>query len=175
MTEGKDRANILLLQNKESTLHVVQRALEANNTRCRLQMVGIGRGTLSYLRQDGPYAKAPTPNLVLCDLVEPTPEVISVIKAIKSDRHCRLIPTVYLISDKSNEAVELLSVNCNEDSSFSPVDLDSFLKALNSFKMEKFMHAVSLLERFGSILVKMPDATGDEDYLGSRSSLKEGM
>ena len=162
MPESKNRANILLIQNNESTLQVVRQALAANKIRCRLQVVGVGKSTLSYLLRNAPYAKAPVPDLVLCDLVEATSSSVKIIEAIKSDQQCKSIPLVYLIGDLSERALERILGSADQDASFSPVELDSFLKALNTFTLERFTKAISLLESLGSILVKMP-GTIDEN------------
>lgn len=158
MTISKNRINILLIQNQSDTLHSVQRALEANKTHCRLQMVGTGSTTLSYLRRDDPYANAPVPDLVLFDLTSAAPAAISVVRAIKADQHCQSLPMVLLTSDDSEEALVKLVSKRENDTAFSPIDLDNFVKALNSFKPDRFMHSVRLLENFGYVLIRMPDS-----------------
>ena len=158
MKNKENRVRILLIQNQESTLRTVQQTLESNKTRCRLQMVGICTATLSYLRREEPYTDAPVPDLVLFDLSDASPASIAVVKAIKADKHCRSLPMVLLTSrDSEDEVVKLVSKR-GQDNAFSPVDLDSFIKALNSFKPDRFMHAVTLLENFGYVLVRMPQA-----------------
>ena len=156
MKNDENRVRILLIQNQESTLRTVQRTLELNKTRCQLHMVGIGPATLNYLRREEPYADAPTPDLVLFDLSDAAPASIEVVKAIKADNRCHSLPMVLLINEGSEDKVVKLVSKRGQDNAFSPVDLDSFIKALNSFKPDRFMHAVTLLENFGYVLVRMP-------------------
>lgn len=156
MKNDENRVHLLLIQNQESSLRTVQQALESNKTRCQLQMVGICTATLSYLRREAPYADAPVPDLVLFDLSDAAPASIAVVKAIKADKHCRSLPMVLLTSQDSEDEVVKLVSKRDQNNAFSPVDLDSFIKALNSFKPDRFMHAVKLLENFGYVLVRMP-------------------
>jgi len=156
MKNEENRVRILLIQNQESTQRAVQQALESNKTRCRLQTIGICSATLGYLRREGPYTDAPIPDLVLFDLSDAAPASIAMVKAIKSDEFCRSLPMVLLINEDSEDEVVKLVSKRGQDSAFSPVDLDSFVKALNSFKPDRFMHAVTLLENFGYVLVRMP-------------------
>jgi two-component system response regulator len=163
MKKQEHRTNILLIQNQPSTLRTVQRTLESNQTRCRLQMIGICGGTLAYLRRDEPYSDTPVPDLVLFDVSDADPTAISMVKAIKADKQCRALPMVLLTSDGSEDSVVKLVSKSGSENAFSPVDLDSFVKALNSFKPDRFMHAVALLENFGFVLVRMPTAPVEID------------
>jgi len=156
MKDQEHRINILLIQNQAKTLSTVQHSLESNQTRCRLQMIGICSATLAYMRREEPYCDTPIPDLVLFDVSDASATSVSVVKAIKADKQLQSLPMVLLTSeDSEEEVVKLVSKRGNENA-FSPVDLDSFIKALNSFKPDRFMHAVSLLENFGFVLVRMP-------------------
>jgi hypothetical protein len=39
---------------------------------------------------------------------------------------------------------------------FSPIGLDSFVKAMNSFKLDRFVHAVKLVGSLGFVVVTLP-------------------
>jgi hypothetical protein len=41
---------------------------------------------------------------------------------------------------------------------FSPIDLDSFLKAMNSIRLDRFLNAVKLIGSLGFVLVTLPKA-----------------
>lgn len=157
MTEGESRMDILLIQNQQSTLRSVHSALASNKTRCTLMSCMIGQQTLSYLRRHGKYAEAPIPDLILFDLTDAAAESIAIVKSIKADEHCRSLPLVLLTSEHSEDALDKLVRKCGKDAAFSPIDLNSFVRALNSFKPERFAHAVTLLEKFAYVLVRMPD------------------
>lgn len=158
MAKGKDdRLNILLIADNADSIRVIREALESSNTRCRLLMVGVGPTTLAYLQQEGPYAEAPTPDLVMFDVVGGDPESLKVLKRIKSDAKFRSLPIVLLTGETIALGLEEMEYGTDRYTAFSPVDLDSFLTALNAIQPARFMHAISLLENFGFVLVRMPE------------------
>lgn len=157
MPTSEERLNILLIADNSESIQVIRQALEISNTRCRLLMVGVGPSTLSYLRREGPYAEAPVPDLILFDVVEADPESIAVLKRIKSDPGFRSMPIVLLTGEESEHALDDMQLGRTRYTTFSPVDLESFLSALNAIQPNRFMHAISLLENFGFVLVRMPE------------------
>lgn len=165
VTSSDDRLNILLIADNTDSIRVIRGALESSNTRCRLLMVGVGSSTLDYLRQEGPYADAPIPDLILYDIVDAEPESITVLKRIKADANFKAMPIVLLTNDDAAPAVEDIQLGRTQYTTFSPVDLESFLSALNAIQPNRFMHAISLLENFGFVLVRMPDTplAGERD------------
>lgn len=157
MPKSEERLNILLIADNSESIQVIRQALETSNTRCRLLMVGVGPSTLSYLRREGPYSEAPVPDLILFDVVDSEPESITVLKRIKSDPSFRSMPIVLLTSDESEHTLDDMQLGRTRYTTFSPVDLESFLSALNAIQPNRFMHAISLLENFGFVLVRMPE------------------
>lgn len=157
MASSDDRLNILLIADNTDSIQVIRQALEASNTRCRLLMVGVGPSTLAYLRREGPYAEAPIPDLILFDVVDADAESLMVLKRIKGDPKFQSLPIVLLTNDDAGIALDDMQLGRNRYTAFSPVDLDSFLGALNAIQPNRFMHAISLLENFGFVLVRMPE------------------
>ncbi len=159
MASSEQRLNILLIADNVEFIQVMRRALEASNIRCRLLMVGIGPSTISYLRREGPYTEAPIPDLILFDVVDAEPDSISVLKRIKADPSFRSMPIVLLTNDESEHLLDDMELGATRYTAFSPVDLESFLNALSAIQPTRFMRAISLLENFGFVLVRMPDTT----------------
>lgn len=157
MTSSEERLNILLIANNTDSIQVIRQALEASNTRCRLLMVGVGPSTLSYLRREGPYTEAPVPDLILFDVIDAETDSIAVLKRIKADPGFQSVPIVLLTNDESELVLDDMQLGPTRYTTFSPVDLESFLNALNAIQPSRFMHAISLLENFGFVLVRMPD------------------
>ena len=160
----EQRLNILLIADNSECIRSIRSALEASNTRCRLLMVGVGPSTLAYLRREGPYAEAPVPDLILFDAVDAEPSAMAVLKRIKTDTGFRSLPIVLLTNSESEAALEDLQLGQTRYTAFSPVDLESFLSALNAIQPSRFMHAISLLENFGFVLVRMPEASAMPDF-----------
>lgn len=153
----EDRLNILLVATNGYSTTVVRQALEVSNTRCRLHKVGVGKKTLAYLRQEGSYADAPTPDLVLFDLLNAKANSTEVLSAIRADNRFRSLPVVLLTTEESDLPFDEITLGSTHYTTFSPVDLDSFLNALNAIRPNRFMQAISLLEKFGFVLVRMPE------------------
>ncbi len=157
MTAGEDRLNILLIADNSDSIRIIRGALEASHTRCRLLMVGVGSSTLAYLRREGPYGDAPVPDLILFDIVDAEPDAIAVLRRIKADANFQAMPIVLLTNADAEPALDDMQLGRTQYTTFSPVDLESFLSALNAIQPNRFMHAISLLENFGFVLVRMPD------------------
>ncbi|MEM9403964.1 MAG: hypothetical protein AAGA44_15950 [Pseudomonadota bacterium] len=161
MAEQRERLNFLLISANPGSIGVVTHALEHSGTRCRLMMVKLGRNTLQYLHREGRYAEAPVPDLIFFDAVDLNGAAASVLKQMKADSSIRRKPIVLLANETSISALDAIWADEDGYTAFSPVELDSFLTALNAIKTRRFMDAISLLENFGFVLVRMPDPTDD--------------
>ena len=161
MAEQRKRLNFLLVSATSGSINVVTGALERSGTRCRLMMVKPGPSTLQYLRREGRYAEAPAPELIFFDAVGLDSAGTSLLGKMKADPQIRTTPIVLLTNDESLEALERLAPGKDDYTAFSPVELDSFLNALNAIKTRRFMDAISLLENFGFVLVRMPESSDD--------------
>jgi len=158
MATDRERVNILLVEDCCSNVSLVRKALEACRTRCRLQTVGVGDNTLSYLRKASPYAEAPTPDLVFFDVSDARRESLEVLEQIKSDAALAPIPLVLLIDAGSENDLQKLCIDRTDQTMFSPIGLVSFLKAMNSFRPDRFLDSVRLIESLGFVLVSLPEA-----------------
>ena len=113
---------------------------------------------MQYLRREGRYVEAPVPDLIFFDAIDLDPSAISLLKKMKADSEVRSTPIVLLANDDSLAALDDVWAGDDNYAAFSPVELDSFLSALNAIKTQRFMDAISLLENFGFVLVRMPEA-----------------
>jgi CheY-like chemotaxis protein len=156
MTVDRAKTNILLVENCYNNVGLIRQSLEASNTHCRLQTVGVGSDALSYLRRDEPYADAPTPDLVMFDVSDIRQESFDLLDRIKADKMVGGVPVVLLIDAGSEKALDKLVNGRQEQTMFSPIDLDSFLKAMNSIRLDRFLSAVTLIESLGFVLVTLP-------------------
>ena len=50
----------------------------------------------------------------------------------------------------------MLAGDGGERQIFSPIDLGSFIRAMNSFRLDRFVHAVRLIGSLGFVLVTLP-------------------
>jgi response regulator RpfG family c-di-GMP phosphodiesterase len=156
MNTERDKINLLLVEDCYSNVGVIRKSLETGNTHCRLQTVGVGADVLSYLRKAGPYANAPTPDLLLFDLSVVDSASFRLLEQIRSDPEVAAIPVVLLIDKGAEPVLQKLTGEGREGNVFSPIELDSFVKAMNSFRLDRFVHAVKLIGSLGFVVVTMP-------------------
>ena len=151
-----ERLNILLIAKASDCKNVVRQALEDSGTRCHLHLIEPGPTTLPYLKREGPYAGAPKPDLIFFDMAEGDTGLIALLRRIKSSNTLGQIPSVLLIRDQES-LPESIDIGTDTYTNFSPVDLESFLGALNAITPARFMEAIALLETHGFVLVRVPE------------------
>lgn len=157
MPETRTRINLVLVSSRRSCVEAMTESLRSGNVRCCLLAVAQGGETLPYLRRDGRYRSAPTPDLVLFDAVDPGPTSLPLLKKIKAESGLRSTPVVVLTNDRSRKLIEAIKIGRVNYTTFAPVNLDSFLRALSAIRTSHFVQAISRLEHFGFVLVRMPD------------------
>jgi hypothetical protein len=66
------------------------------------------------------------------------------------------VPVVLLIDKGAEPVLQRLTGEGRDGNVFSPIELDSFVKAMNSFRLDRFVHAVKLIGSLGFVVVTMP-------------------
>lgn len=136
-------AEILLVEDSPSDVLMTREALERGKILNNLHVVADGVEAVAFLRQQGQYATAPRPHLVLLDLNRPRKTGREVLAEIKSDPALKMIPVVVLTTSKSEEDVLHsygLHANCYVS---KPVDFVAFASVIRS--IEKFWFNVVTL------------------------------
>ena len=103
-------------------------------------MAKDGVEAMAYLRQEGTFAKAPRPDLILLDLNLPKKDGRELLAEIKADPGLKLIPVVVLTLSAVEEDILRtygLHANCYIQ---KPVDLRQFMKVMKS--IENFWLAI---------------------------------
>ena len=96
----------------------------------RLHVVRDGLQALAFLRNEGEYADAPRPGLILLDLTLPKLDGHEVLAVIKEDADLRRIPVVVLTTSEAEEDI-LRSYQLHANAFVTkPVDFDSFVGAI---------------------------------------------
>ncbi len=99
---------------------------------------------MAFLRRQGRYAEAPTPDLILLDLNLPKKDGREVLAEVKGDPELRRIPVVVLTTSRAEEDVIRaydLHANCYIT---KPVDFKQFISVVRS------------IEDFWLTVVKLP-------------------
>ncbi|MCI0701822.1 MAG: response regulator [Planctomycetia bacterium] len=137
---------ILLVEDSPDDADLTKDALRDGKVRNRISHVENGVEAMSFLRREGAYTDAPRPDLILLDLNMPRKNGREVLSEVKQDPELRRIPVVIMTSSDDEEDVLRAydqHVNCYVT---KPVDLDQFVKVVQS------------IESFWFTIVRLPAA-----------------
>ncbi|MCP4252890.1 MAG: response regulator [Candidatus Scalindua sp.] len=132
-------AEILLVDDNPGDVRLAKEGLKESKVINNLHVVDDGVEAMAFLRKEGNYADAVTPDLILLDLNLPKKDGREVLAEIKGDKDLKRIPIVVLTTSQAEEDVMEtydLHANCYVT---KPVDLDQFVnivKSLNNFWFE---------------------------------------
>jgi len=124
----------MLVEDNPGDVRLIVEAMKDKKMRNNLHVVEDGIEALAFLRQEGKYADAPRPDLILLDLSLPKKDGREVLAEIKADENLRRIPVVILTTSRAEEDILKaydLNANCYVT---KPVDLDQFIKVVKSVK-----------------------------------------
>ena len=125
---------ILLVEDNPGDVDLTREGLEEASLHNDLFIAEDGEQAMTFLRNEGPHKDAPRPDLILLDLNLPRMDGREVLAEIKADPELRRIPVVVLTSSEAEEDV-LRSYNLHANCYITkPVDLEKFLKIVQSIK-----------------------------------------
>jgi CheY-like chemotaxis protein len=139
-----DPIEVLLVEDDPGDVLLIREAFEDNKVANRLHVVADGVEALEFMRQQGQYADAPRPDLVLLDLNLPRKDGREVLAEVKRDDGLRTIPVVVLTTSQAEEDV-LRSYDLHANAYVTkPVDFD------------RFIGVVRQIDQFFVSVVKLP-------------------
>lgn len=125
---------ILLVEDSATDILMTQEALNEAKLLTTLHIVEDGVSALAFLRQTGPYANAPRPDLILLDLNLPRKNGRELLAEIKDDPHLQQIPVVVLTTSNAEEDIVKaynLHANCYV---VKPLDFTRFVEVIRSIR-----------------------------------------
>jgi len=126
--------DILMVEDNPGDVRLTQEGLKDGKVLNNLHVVGNGVEAMAFLRQEGKYADAPRPDVILLDLNMPRMNGREVLAEIKGDEKLRRIPVVILTVSKAEEDI-LKSYDLNANCYITkPLDLDQFMKVVKSIE-----------------------------------------
>jgi CheY-like chemotaxis protein len=137
---------ILLVEDNPGDARLTREAFSQSKVRNILHHVKDGEEAIAFLRREGGYTTAPTPDLVLLDLNLPRRDGREVLQEIKGDPSLKQIPVVILTSSQAEEDIlrsYRLHANC------------FITKPVNLEQLTKVVHGI---EQFWFTLVRLPPA-----------------
>ena len=135
---------ILLVEDNPGDARLTREALSQSKVSNNLHHARDGEEAMRFLKREGQFANAPTPDLVLLDLNLPRRDGREVLEDVKRDPLLKHIPVVVLTSSEAEEDIlrsYRLHANCFIT---KPVDLEQLTKV------------VQAIEHFWFTLVKLP-------------------
>lgn len=125
---------ILLIEDNPGDVRLTRECMLDNKVRNTLNVAVDGEDALCYLRKEGKYANAATPDLIMLDLNLPRKSGFEVLKEIKMDERLKVIPVVVLTSSQAEKDI-LASYSLNANAYVSkPVDLFEFTNAISQIR-----------------------------------------
>ncbi|PGF15327.1 two-component system response regulator [Natrinema sp. CBA1119] len=137
---GSEPAQILLVEDNPGDVRLTKEAFKQGRIENDLHVVSDGIEALAFLSQEGEYADAPRPDLILLDLNLPGKGGAEVLEELKEDPVLRSIPVIVLTSSRAEEdVVKSYELHANAYLT-KPVDPDEFIQTVRAF--EKFWFSV---------------------------------
>lgn len=136
--------DILLVEDNPADVRLAEEALKESKVKNTLFVVEDGVEAMAFLRQQGEYAGAPRPDLILLDLNLPRKSGREVLAEVKTDESLKRIPVVVLTASGAEEDIAKCynhHANCY------------ITKPLN---FDQFMEVTKSIEDFWLTIVKLP-------------------
>ncbi len=125
---------ILLVEDNPGDVRLIIEAFKDAKVYNNIHVEMDGESALQFLLREGEYKDAPRPDLVLLDLNLPKKDGREVLSIIKQDENLKPIPVVILTTSTAEEDI-LDTYNKHANSYINkPVDLDQFLKVVESIQ-----------------------------------------
>ena len=128
--------DILLIEDSETDAELTLEALKQGKLQNSVSHVKDGEEAMRYLRNEGEFADALRPDLILLDLNMPKLDGREVLRQIRQDENLQIIPVVVLTtSSHDKDILETYGLFANSYI-VKPVDLSSFfdvVKEISNF------------------------------------------
>jgi chemotaxis family two-component system response regulator Rcp1 len=136
--------DILMVEDNPGDARLTREALKESKVCNNLHHVSDGVEAMAFLRKEGEFGNAPTPDIILLDLNLPRKDGRQVLAELKAIPHLKHIPVVVLTTSEAEQDIVKsyeLHANCYIT---KPVDLD------------KFVDIIRGIENFWLSIVKLP-------------------
>ena len=133
-------AEVLLIEDNDSDVILVKKALEGCKFRVKLNTVSDAEEAMNFLHQKGVYASARIPDLVLLDINLPKGNGLDILQDLKKDPRLNHIPVVVLTTSHSEKDILKtygLGATCFVT---KPMDFPEFAESVCSITSNFIMH-----------------------------------
>ena len=137
--------NILLVEDNPGDVELTKNVFENGKVANNIEVATDGEQAMAYLRKEGDYADATTPDIILLDLNLPKKDGREVLGEIKTDDHLKKIPIIILTTSQADEDINNAYLNHANCYIRKPVDLEVFVDVARN------------IENFWLSIVKLPN------------------
>jgi CheY-like chemotaxis protein len=125
--------DILLVEDNPADVRLAQEALKDYKLQNALHVVQDGESALAFLRRQGQFAGAPSPDLVLLDLALPKIDGVDVLLEMRRDEELKHLPVVVMAASATDEDM-LRDLGVMPDCMVpKPLTLERYLDAVRCF------------------------------------------
>ena len=135
--------NVLVVEDNPGDARLIEEAFKEAKTKTKVNVVKDGLDVMSFLRQEGIYADAACPDLILLDLNLPHKDGIEVLSEIKRDVHLMQIPVLVLSTSSRSQDITTCYENYANSYIVKPADMNRFYQVIQS--LEDFWFHVARL------------------------------
>jgi len=136
--------DILMVEDNLGDARLTEEALKESKMFNRLHHAKDGVEAMEFLRKEGKYRDAPTPDIILLDLNLPRKDGREVLAELKAMPRLKNIPVVVLTTSDAEQDI-VMSYNLHANCYITkPVDLDKFIEIVHG------------IENFWLSIVKLP-------------------
>jgi CheY-like chemotaxis protein len=125
---------ILLIEDNAGDIVLTTQALKKANICNGISVVMDGEEALKYLRKEGLFKNADTPDLILLDINLPKIDGMEVLSEIKNDENLLRIPVVMLTTSDSEKDIMNSYYNHANCYIAKPVDFNKFIDVVQTIK-----------------------------------------
>jgi CheY-like chemotaxis protein len=128
--------DVLFVEDNAGDVRLAQEAFSSSPQPLTLHVVSDGTEAMAFLRKEGAYWSAPTPDLILLDLNGPTTNGRQLLAEIKNRSELSAIPMIALTVSDNPEDIQYCYENRVSSYAIRPGDVDAFnrlAQVVNSF------------------------------------------
>jgi two-component system, chemotaxis family, response regulator Rcp1 len=128
--------DVLFVDDNADDVRLAQEAFSSSPQSLTLHAVSDGIEAMAFLRKEGAYSGAPTPDLILLDLNGPKTNGRQLLAEIKNDSALSAIPMIALTASDSLEDIQYCYENRVSSYAIKRGDVDAFnrlAQVVNSF------------------------------------------
>ena len=131
---------VLLVEDSPGDVRLTREAFGAANGSVNLHVAADGVEAMAFIRQQGAFANAPRPDLILLDLNLPKMDGREVLAQVKGDDRLKSIPTIILTTSDAEADISnsyRLQANCYLAKPAQLEEFEALVQSINDFWLIK--------------------------------------